>query len=153
MNATKRFFCLCSVRSHLNVLRFPPPTRGCSEGLGAFRFFLKQHTVWYLKKNQNASLKTLSGQTCFKKNLKASRPSEHPQIRGGDVKTFRWDHRLQIQNLFHGISTGSPTVVTLLGQQHNTGEKPTVILYTYINRHAGTPNKKQKQCSTTSNMV
>ena len=28
---------------------------------------------------------------------------------------------------------------------YNVGEKPTVIMYTYINRHAGTPNKKQKQ--------
>ena len=50
---------------------------------------------------------------------------------------------------------GSPLVV-LLGQQYNNnvGEKPTVILYTYINRHAGTPEKqrKQKHCST-SNMV
>ena len=26
-----------------------------------------------------------------------------------------------------------------LGQQYNVGEKPTVILYTYINRYAGTP--------------
>ena len=35
-----------------------------------------------------------------------------------------------------------------LGQLYNVGEKPTVILYTYtliINRHAGTPDKKQKQ--------
>ena len=31
----------------------------------------------------------------------------------------------------HGIQTGSPMVVTL-GQQYNVGEKPTVILYTYI---------------------
>ena len=30
-----------------------------------------------------------------------------------------------------------------LGQQYNIGEKPTVILYTYINRHAGTPEKQQ----------
>ena len=30
-----------------------------------------------------------------------------------------------------------------LGQQHNVGEKPTVILYIYINRDAGTP---EKQC-------
>ena len=47
-------------------------------------------------------------------------------------------------------------MVVTLGQQYNLGEKPTVILYTYINRHAGTPDKtkrKQKQCSTTSNMV
>ena len=36
-------------------------------------------------------------------------------------------------------------MVVTLGQQYNVGEKPTVILYTYINRHAGTPDKKQKQ--------
>ena len=28
-----------------------------------------------------------------------------------------------------------------LDQQYHVGEKPTVILYTYINHHAGTPNK------------
>ena len=28
--------------------------------------------------------------------LNASRPSEHPRVRGKNVKTFRWDHRLQI---------------------------------------------------------
>ena len=28
-----------------------------------------------------------------------------------------------------------------LGQQYNVGEKPTVILYTYIHDHAGTPEK------------
>ena len=37
-------------------------------------------------------------------------------------------------------------MVVTLGQQYNVGEKPTVILYTYIiNRHAGTPDKKRKQ--------
>ena len=35
---------------------------------------------------------------------------------------------------------GSPMAVTL-GQQNNIGEKPTVILYTYTDHHAGTPNK------------
>ena len=45
-------------------------------------------------------------------------------------------------------------MVVTLGQQYNIGEKPTVILYTYINRHAGTQKKKQrKQNSTSSNMV
>ena len=45
-------------------------------------------------------------------------------------------------------------MVVTLGQQYNVGEKSTVILYTYINRHAGTPEKQQKQCSSTSsNMV
>ena len=27
------------------------------------------------------------------------------------------------------------------GQQYNVGEEPTVILYIYINRHVGTPEK------------
>ena len=40
-----------------------------------------------------------------------------------------------------------------LGQQYNVGEKPTVILYTYINRHAGTLEKQRRQKSTSSNMV
>ena len=33
-------------------------------------------------------------------------------------------------------------MVVTLGQQYNIGETPTVILYTYINRHAGTPEKQ-----------
>ena len=43
-----------------------------------------------------------------------------------------------------------------LGQQYNVGEKPTVILYIYINRHVGTPEKhlkKKKKCSTPLHMV
>ena len=32
LNAMKRF-CICSLRSHLNVLTFSPLTGGCSEGL------------------------------------------------------------------------------------------------------------------------
>ena len=36
-------------------------------------------------------------------------------------------------------------MVVTSGQQYHVGEKPTVILHTYINRHAGTPDKKQKQ--------
>ena len=32
-------------------------------------------------------------------NQNAPRPSEYPS-QGGNVKTFRWDHRLQIQNIF-----------------------------------------------------
>ena len=31
-------------------------------------------------------------------------------------------------------------MIVTLGQQYNVGEKPTVIPYIYINRHAGTPN-------------
>ena len=32
-------------------------------------------------------------------------------------------------------------MVVTLSQQYDTGEKPTVMLYTYINRHAGTRDK------------
>ena len=35
-------------------------------------------------------------------------------------------------------------MVVTLGQQYNVGEKP-IILYTYINRHAGKPDKIKKQ--------
>ena len=42
-------------------------------------------------------------------------------------------------------------MVVTLGQQYNIGEKPTVILYSYINRHAGTPDKQRRQNSTSSN--
>ena len=30
-------------------------------------------------------------------------------------------------------------------EQYNTGEKPTVMLYTYINGHTGTPDMKQNE--------
>ena len=51
--------------------------------------------------------------TILNKNLNAPRPSEHPPVRGGNVKTFRWDHRLQIiQNLFMAFKrVPSPMVV------------------------------------------
>ena len=39
--AMKRF-CICSLLSHLNVVTFFPLTGGCSEGLDALRFSLKQ---------------------------------------------------------------------------------------------------------------
>ena len=32
--------------------------------------------------------------------MNASRPSEHPPVRGVNVITFRLDHGLQVQNLF-----------------------------------------------------
>ena len=36
------------------------------------------------------------------------------------------------------VSKGFPNVTTS-GRQYDIGEKPSVILYTYINLHAGTP--------------
>ena len=71
----------------------------------------------------------------------SSRPSEHPPVRGKYVKTLGGIIGCNDKKTLHGIKTGSPMVVTL-GQQYNVVEKPTGILYTYINRHAGTPNKR-----------
>ena len=39
---------------------------------------------------------------------------------------------------------GSPMVVTS-GQQYNVGERPTVILHTYINSHAGSLNTTKRK--------
>ena len=36
-------------------------------------------------------------------------------------------------------------MVVTLGQQYHVGEKPTVILYTYINHRAGTPDKTKRK--------
>ena len=59
-----------------------PATRGLLNRHGKEN---KRKSTWYcLKKNRFAPIDLLS----------------IPQSRGGNVKTFRWDHRLQIQNLF-----------------------------------------------------
>ena len=74
--------------------------------------------------------------TCLKKNLNASTLSEHPPVRGKILNIIGCKYK-----------TSLCMAVTLLGQQYyNVGEKPTtvILLYTYIDRHAGTPNKKQK---------
>ena len=43
--------------------------------------------------------------------------------------------------------------VTLLGQQYDTGETPTVMLYTYTNRHAGTLDKNKTKTFLVRNKV
>ena len=46
--------------------------------------------------------------------------------------------------VFNGVPQ---SMVVTLGQQYNVGEKPTVILYTYINHHAEPPIiTKHKHC-------
>ena len=70
---------------------------------------------------------------CLKKNMNnASRSSEHPPVRGGgDAKTFRWDHKLQRQNLsswhLNGLFTDSSITS---GQLYNVWEKLNVIYCT-----------------------
>ena len=80
----------------------------------------------------------------IKKNLNASRPSEHPPVRGkmserlGGIigckyKTSLWRSSMLV------------TMIVTLGQRYNIGEKPTAMMCAYINRHGGKPDKtKQK---------
>ena len=77
----------------------------------------------------------------LKKNQNAPRPYEHPPVReekmskclagmkGCKYKTSSW----HLNGFPDGNNIGS--------QQYNVGEKPTVILYAYNNRHAGTPEQ------------
>ena len=78
----------------------------------------------------------------LKKNQTTPRPSEHPPVMGEKIskRLVRWDQKAANTEPLHGISPGSPMQITL-GPQYNVGEKPTVILYIYINRHVGTPEK------------
>ena len=61
------------------------------------------------------------------------RPSGHKNHLGG-IKGYTY-----IPSSWY--YTGTPMEITL-GQQYNISEKPIVILYTYINRHAGTPESQ-----------
>ena len=64
------------------------------------------------------------------KNLNASRPSEHPPVRGKNVKTFsRWDHRLQIQKTLF-IAFANSVLVYLL--KNNGGFLSDIILFTIL---------------------
>ena len=77
LNAMKRF-CICSLWSNLNVLTFFPLYWGM------------------LRRSRCVLIFSLNNHYFFKKHLNAPRPSGQ----GGEtVKAFRWDHRLQIQNL------------------------------------------------------
>ena len=80
--------------------------------------------------------------------LKA-RPSEHPPVRGKNVKTFRWDHRLLKQNLFVAFKRVPLRMVGVTsGQQYNIGEKPPplycVHLLTLIAMQGHQKNSKNK---------
>ena len=66
---------------------------------------------------------------CLKKNQNASRPSEHPPVRGGEMskRSVRWDlQRLQIHTVFNRARYGTvqwPVLVVIIGAiepYHNT---------------------------------
>ena len=52
-------------------------------------------------------------------------------IRGGGVKTCRWEHRLYRHKPFMRYHNWAPPMGVVSGQQYNTGEKAAAILYTY----------------------
>ena len=79
------------------------------------------------------------------------------QPTGRIAKAASWLHLSRVSPALHPPERPSHThtpkpgfggrghEIVKLGQQYNIGEKPTVILYTYINRHAGTQKRKQRK--------
>ena len=88
---------------------------------------LYKATTWYLKVNQNAP-----------------RPSEHPPVGGGGCQDVLVGAKAAKSKPLHGKLTGSPMEITLGQQYSNVWEKPLVILYAYINCHAGTQENTVK---------
>ena len=79
------------------------------------------------------------------KNLNASKPSEHAPSGKKMSKGLGRNIGCRDKNFFM-VSKGFPNA-TISGQQYNIREKPSVILYTYINHHAGTPKPQIKEHS------
>ena len=76
---------------------------------------------------------------CFKKNQTTHRPSAHPPVSGEKMsKRLGGIKRLQIQNLFMAFKQ-VPRRRSHWVHNIMSGRNPPVILYIYINRHAGTP--------------
>ena len=102
-----------------------PLTGGCSEGLDAFRFLFKKLVLLFERKIRTR-LDLLS----------------IPQSGGKTVKTFRWDHRLQIRNLFMAFKR-----VPLLPScfSHSAHCLPTrkKLLYTVANPARGLLNRER----------
>ena len=63
--------------------------------------------------------------------MNASKPSEHPPSEEKMSKGLGGNIGCRVSNEFPNVTTS--------GQQYTIGEKPSVIPYTYINLHAGTP--------------
>ena len=90
--------------------------------------------------------KCLFSRLFFKKNLNAPRPSEHPPVRGGmskrvggiigcKYKTSSWYSNYGFP---YGSNMGSTNSIM-------SGRSPTLYCTLTINRHAGIPDKEQKQ--------
>ena len=73
-------------------------------------------------------------------NRHAGTPDRHRKQNRNNVVHYRWDHRLQIQNLFMTFKRDWVNNSIMSGRS-----PPLYCLYTYINRHAGTPDRHRKQ--------
>ena len=112
---------------------FSPLTGGCSEGLDAFRFSLNKN--WRMLRRSRCV-------QILKKILDASRSSEHPPVRGksGGKMSKRLDGIMACKYKTSSLHlNGFPNGSNIIGST----VKPTVVLYTYINRRAGTPDKNK----------
>ena len=78
----------------------PWPPEYCTSVMGPLLSNVGTQLAFYshrlLLGTKPASVANLLPGMYLKKNLNASRPSEHPPVRVENVKTFMWDHRLQI---------------------------------------------------------
>ena len=80
------------------------------------------------------------------KNMNASKnPSKHAPSGEKLSKGLGGNIGCRDKNLFM-VSKGFPNVTTS-GQQYNIREKPSLILYSYINHHAVTPRPQIKEHS------
>ena len=80
---------------------FPPDWGMLRRRSTCIQIFLQKQILGKSDTSKYEALNFVVGDVDFlKKNQNAPRPSEHPPVMGKKVKTFRWDQRLQIQNLF-----------------------------------------------------
>ena len=85
----------------------------------------------------------------LKKTLNAPRPSEHPPLMGKMSKRLGGIMCCKCKTSSRHLNGFSFPMVVILDQLYNVGEKPTFILYTYIDlvshfqRIGFTPEKKK----------
>ena len=96
----RRFRCVQIFLKHNKITRFYPSCTCCMV------WFIMKEVAWY----GLLCLIVISLLGCVWSIFNVQRKIRTrldllsiPQSGGGNVKTFRWDQRLQIQNLFHGI--------------------------------------------------
>ena len=96
------FFCLLSMlisdsRFDLVWFRLSCDHGWIRSGSVNVRKQQQQQCTWKMMHTTLLGRMPIHVRLCIKKNQNAPIPSEHPPVRRKNVKTFRWDQRLQIQ--------------------------------------------------------